>query len=94
MRHDLARDPGEAGFVVDERSRRAKRGSRRCAHQLDADLLEQLERGLVHGLDLVVAQQRDRSERVSRRRPGEERADASRGSKLRALPASAPAAAL
>ena len=82
----------EAGLVVDERPRRAERGSRRSAHQLDADLLEQLERGLVHRLDLVVAQERDRSERVPRRRPGEERADAPRGAELRALPASAPAA--
>ncbi len=69
--HDLARDPDEACLVVDDCTGRTERLPGARAHELDPDLLEELQRCLVDRLDLLLGQEADGPECVLERRGDE-----------------------
>ncbi len=71
--HDVHRDPNQSRRVVDERARPCERCSRRPAHELHADVLQQSQGGDVHGVELLRVEQRHRLEGVDGRRAGEGR---------------------
>ena len=73
MRDDLAWDPDEPGVVVDDRADRSERCPCRRSHELDADLLEEIEGSLVHRIELILVEKLHVAERVPGRRPGKER---------------------
>ena len=91
MSDNLPRDADETGVVVDERAGRAEGRSCGRAHELDADLLEEIERGLVDPGELILVEEVDVAECVSGRRPGEDGRCRARGPAVRPLAARAAA---
>ena len=77
MLHHLARNPRQARLVIHERPGLGEDGPGGGAHELDADLLEQAQRGVVHGSDLLLVEELDRGERVDGRSAGERRGSTS-----------------
>ena len=73
MRDDLAWDPDEPGVLTDDRPDRSESCPSRGAHELDTDLLQQIERRFVHRIELVFIEKLDVADRIPGGRAGEER---------------------
>jgi hypothetical protein len=71
MRHDLAWDPDEPRVLADDGPGRSESCPNRGAHELDTDLLQQIEGGVVHGVELILVEEAHSAERVLRWRPGD-----------------------
>ena len=64
MRDDLAWDPDEPGVLTDDRPDRSESCPSRGAHELDTDLLQQIERRFVHRMELVFIEKLDVADRI------------------------------
>ena len=70
MLDDLAWDPDEPGVLADDGAGRSERRPGRGSHELDPDLLQEIERSFVHRVELILVEEVHMAECVPRWRPG------------------------